>query len=81
MACVGEGGAYGDVPIGENPIATMESFPYSVSPGLGVTASPSSPPCPFFLGLAICGQPSHLCKHRKVAASLDTVTPPRAIWL
>lgn len=39
---------------------TTDSLPHSVSPGLGVTASPSSPPCVSFLGVAICSQPSHL---------------------
>lgn len=38
---------------------TTDSLPHSVSPGLGVTASPSSPPCLSFL-VAICNQPSHL---------------------
>lgn len=33
------------------------------------------------VSVAICSQPSHLCEHRKVAASPDTVTAPRAIWL
>lgn len=45
---------------GEGPTGifrTTDSLSHSVSPGLGVTASPSSPPCMSFLVVAICSQP------------------------